>query len=119
MIKALAYNKGTHFTNVKFDGSLAFLKIDDVYKQSPDSVYVLNGLFINTKSKYGARPYLATPDFFMDLPSHMLETVEAMIADPDVVGEINGGKVGFQIRTYQSKQFNRECYSIVFVELKV
>lgn len=121
MSKATTYNRGSAF-NVNFEG-LEFISLQDLYDQqepgkAEETVFKITGLFINQKSKFGPRPFVSTPNFLADLPAHMLETVQQMIGDPEVVEEINSGKVGFQLRTYTSKTYKNLCYTIFFVDLK-
>lgn len=121
MSKATSYNLGSSF-NVNFEG-LEFMKLQDLYDQqdpgqAEQTIFPITGLFINKKSKFGPRPFLSTPNFLADLPAHMLATIEQMIADPEVVEEINDGKIGFQLRTYTSKTYKNLCYTIFFVDIK-
>lgn len=124
MSKATSYNRGSSF-NVNFDG-LEFIKLSDLYDQTEalkpgkaeEEVFRITGLFINQKSKFGPRPFVSTPAFLADLPAHMLSTIEQMISDPEVVEEINAGKVGFKLQTYTSKTYKNLCYTIYFVDIK-
>lgn len=118
MLKSLSYNKGSIF-DIDFE-SREWSKLEDLYNdQGEGTIFKIEGLFINQKSKFGPRPFVAFDKVYLaDLPQHMLEVVEEMIGDPEVVAEINDGKVGFSVRTYMSKNYNRECYSIRFEEIK-
>ena len=121
-MKATDFNKGSRF-NVDFKG-MEFIKLEDVFKMSEDekaisgkdTIFKVTGLFINNKSKYGARPFLATPDFLVDLPKHQLEDVKEMIADTEIINDINAGKVGFKVRTYYSEKYKKDCYSVLWVD---
>lgn len=122
MSKATSYNKGSKFTANHSD--LSFIKLEDAFKMQEDAKavtgkvtpFTLTGLFINNKSKFGARPFASTPDFLVDLPSHMLDTIKEMIDDEEVVNDINSGRVGFVVRTYYSNNYKKDCYSIKFVD---
>lgn len=123
MSKATSYNKGSKFTTDI--SNLSFIKLEDAFKMAEDAKavsgyikpFILTGMFINNKSKFGPRPFVSTPDFLVDLPSHMLDTVKEMLADEAVVDEINHGLVGFVVRTYFSNTYKKDCYSIKFVDL--
>lgn len=117
------YNKGT-----KFDANLTglqFIKMEDVFQMSEDEkavsgkkpVYKITGIFINSKSKFGPRPFVSTPDFLMDLPSYQLETVKQMLADDELIKDVNSGKVGFSVRSYYSNKYNKDCYSVEFEDI--
>lgn len=117
------YNKGTKF-NVNLTG-LQFIKMEDVFQMSEDEkaisgkkpVYTITGIFINSKSKFGPRPFVSTPDFLMDLPSYQLETVKQMLADEELIKDVNAGKVGFSVRAYFSNKYKKDCYSVDFEDI--
>lgn len=111
-----SYNKFNRKFNVELK-DLNFVKLSDLYKESPDKEYVITGLFINKKSKFGDRPFLSTPRFLVDLPQGMLNTVRDMINDPAVVEAINEEQAGFKVVKYHSNKYNRDCYNVEFVEL--
>ncbi len=110
-----SFNKGNVF-NFNTEG-LQFAELEDLYNSDENKVYPIKGFFINSKSKFGPRPVVVTPDFMADLPQHMLETVNQIIADPETVQQINDGKAGFRIRSYISKTYNKECFTVSFVDL--
>ena len=92
MLKSLQYNKGSLF-DIDFT-QRAWSKLEDLFNEQPDHLFQIDGLFINTKSKYGDRPFVAFDKVYLaDLPQHMLEVVKDMIGDPEVVEEINSGKL--------------------------
>ena len=82
-----SYNKFSKKFNAEIS-KLSFVKLADLYNQSPDKEYVLTGLFINTKSKFGDRPYVSTPDFLADLPMQMLPTIKDMMNDNELVKHV-------------------------------
>lgn len=61
------------------------------------------GLFINTKSKFGASPALITDDCIVSLPNYMAETVKDMLHDAELVDAIKAGKVGAKVEEYTPK----------------
>lgn len=109
-----SYNKFTKKFNAEIS-NLSFVKLEDLYKESPDKEYTLTGLFINTKSKFGDRPYASTKDFLVDLPAGMLKTIKDMIADDEIVSQINKGGAGFKVITYMSDKYGK-CYSVEFID---
>lgn len=109
------YNKFSRKFNAEIK-DLSFVKLEDLHKESPNKEYVLTGLFINKKSKFGARPYVSTPDFLVDLPAGMLKTVEDMINDPMIVEAVNNGLCGFKVVTYHSNRYNKDCYTVELVD---
>lgn len=123
-MSAKKYNKGSKF-NANLNG-LEFIKLEDVFKMSEDEkavsgrkpIYKITGIFINSKSKYGPRPFVSTPDFLVDLPTHMLETTRQMLADDELIKEVNEGKVGFTVRAYYSNKYHKDCFSINFEDIE-
>ena len=85
-------------------------------------VYKIAGVYINTKGKYGDAPVLAVADdkegYFVNLPSHLLDTANNIINDEEAVMAINKGKFGFTIYTYESNNAQgRTLYSVEFVDM--
>lgn len=76
----------------------------------------LRGLYINPKSKYGASPFAASDGFFISLPSHLLETVSAIMDDAETVALINEGKCGIVPRSYVDEK-GETHYSADFVDV--
>lgn len=113
------YNKEVIF-DVAFDNR-GWKKLEDFYNEpgyNPNEIHTIEGLFINEKGKFGKRPYVACDKIYLvDFPQHLTEVVEQMIADPEVVQQINEGKAGFTVRAYMSNTYNRECYAPRFVNI--
>ena len=110
------FNKGKKFdfnTDV-----LNFTSLADLFNNNgEEKVYTLKALFINTKSKFGDTPVIATPDFLVNAPSHLLDTVKEILSDTEAINDINNNKVGFTIYPYKSEKFNVETFGIKFVDL--
>ena len=80
----------------------------------PFTVY---GVYINTRGNYDPAPVLALEDRYVNLPAHMTKTCEEMLSDPEAVKAINEGKVGITVYKYVQRRYNRECYSVRWVDL--
>ena len=67
-------------------------------------VYTVRNLYINKKSKYGDAPVVLIDDCktLVNLPKHLLKTVEEIREDLEVVDAINNGEVGFSVYEYDS-----------------
>ena len=76
----------------------------------------LRSLFINTKSRYGDSPVAITNECYVNLPNHLLDTVNSLMADDEVVEAINQGTLGFVIREY-TNQWGKN-YTVEFVRLE-
>lgn len=110
------FNKGKKFN---FDTSnLPFISLKELFeKNGEEKVYPLKAIFINTKSQYGSAPVFATPEYVVNIPQHMMQTVNEILLDSDAVNDINSDKVGFTIYTYKSEKNNLDAYSVNFVDL--
>lgn len=93
-----------------------YYSLEEMYK-SDDEVYPVRGLYINNKSMYEPAPVLATDEFYVNLPAHMLNDVKDILADKAAIADINRGIVGFKIYSYEQKRFNKICYSITWVDI--
>lgn len=96
-------------------------KIIDIYdKDAPDSVYLLKGLFINSKGKFKPSPVAIMDGGFLNLPEHMTDVSNEILKDDDAIKAINDHKVGFKIREYVSTNPANKgelCHTIEFVDL--
>ena len=77
-----------------------FVKLGDLVQ---NKIYKIQAAFINKKSKFGPSPVLGLETCMVDLPAHCLEDVEAILNDPEMIEEIQNGKAGFSVVTYQDK----------------
>lgn len=122
---ATKYNKGGKFDlNVK--GFTDYFSLEKLYNENgKDAVYRLGAVYINRKSKFGDAPTFAVIDekftcggYFVNVPAHMLDDANAILADAEAITEINAGKVGFIIETYEAGKYgNKVCYGVRFTDL--
>lgn len=106
------YNK-TGFT-INTEG-FEYKSLMNLHAVDPDRTYVVRGIYINDKGKYGPSPLFATDSCYVNLPSHLLETCKELRADREAVNAINEGHMGFKIYTYEAN--DRLCYSVELVNL--
>ena len=96
--------------NVNTEG-FTFFGLSDLFNnEGAGVIYPVKGLYINTKSKFGAAPVIISDDKFINLPSHLCEEVRSILSNPEDVEDIKAGHVGVTIYEYISH--NRKCYSI-------
>ena len=109
------YNKSNFFTFTAPKG-FEYRSLHDLFNNNgADFVYEIKAMYINKKSKYGESPVIATTDYFVNIPSHLTDTVKEMIKDAEAVDTINNGHLGFQIYTYETKHRKELCYSVNWV----
>ena len=82
-----------------------------------DRVYVVRGIYINKKSLYDPSPVIALDDCYVNLPAHLLDVCQEMMSDRSAVNAINEGQCGFRVTKYHQKRFNKDCYSVEWVDL--
>ena len=79
--------------------------------------YPLDAIFINEKSTYGAHPVFATCDKqLVDIPKHMTDTCREILEDDEAIESINKGCERFEVYTYFSKEYNKQCYNVRFCD---
>lgn len=111
------YNKSNIF-NFKAPKDFEYWSLHDLFNNNgKDCVYEIKAMYINKKSKFGESPIIATTDCFVNLPSHLTDTVKEMMRDTEVVDAVNSGHLGFQIYTYETKNRKGLCYSVNWVDL--
>ena len=115
---ASKHNKGSKF-NIDTEGWSEYRDLKSLYKENgAEHVYPIHGFYINRKSQFGDAPVIICDGYFVNCPKHMLEEVYSILASEEDIEAINGGYVGFTIRTYEAKNYkNKKCYSIEFVDV--
>ena len=83
-------------------------------------------MWINTKSKFGEHGVLGVelqiegePMIYnVSIPSHLNGVINSIRENADYITAVNEGKCGVQVYQYHSKTYNKDCYSVKFVDLK-
>lgn len=113
---AATFNK-TCFTIDTTD--FEYVKLSTIYNSANngggDVVHNIDGVFVN-KSPLGWSPVIIDEENrqLVNLPQHMAETCNKILACPEAVQAIRDKKVGYVIYTYESR--GKTCYSIRFVD---
>lgn len=110
------YNKSTPrftFSTPKSFEYANLKRLVDLYGIKQE--HVLNALYINTKSRYGNSPVAVTGTHLVNLPGHLLDTVNEMMNDPEFVEAVNNHLVGFTIYEYEGR--NGKGYSVNWISL--
>lgn len=93
-----------------------WVNLETLFNTDPDKTYTLLGLFTKG-SKFGKEPDAIIQGFKVNLPRHLLDTVEDMLDDNQVIEAIKAGKVGFKIYSYHSNTYNKDAYSVTWLDL--
>ena len=112
------FNNNRRFT-FEANDDMPFKSLAEMYAiNGADTVYILRGLYVNKKSRYGDAPVAITDLAFVNLPKHLLSTVEDMINDREVVNAVNNGDVGFKIEQYVPRNYpDKLAYSVTWLDI--
>lgn len=105
--------------NIKTE-NFDYMSLEDLFEvnlKDPNRVFVVKGIYINSKGIYDALPVIALDDTYVNLPSHQCDVCRQMIADPAAVVAINEGHLGFIITTYYKVRYGKTCYAVEWVDL--
>lgn len=93
-----------------------WVNLETLFNTDPDKTYTLLGLFTKG-SKFGKEPDAIIQGYKVNLPRHLLDTVEDILDDNQVIEAIKAGKVGFKVYSYHSNTYNRDAYSVTWLDL--
>ena len=97
----------------KVDGKdFPFVKLKEIGEGEEFTIF---GLYINKKGKYKAHPVAISYDVKIDLPEHLTEKVEKILASDEMCEAIENGKCGAEIYKYEAQ--GKECFSINFKDV--
>ena len=112
------FNKKVAKFDFKAGKDFEYKSLKELYSEyGKGTIYQVKALYINTSGIYGEQPLIVTDKEYVNIPTHLLETVKEIREDEDIVSDINNGNVGFEIYEYDSNRNNRKGYSINWVEL--
>lgn len=94
-----------------------YFSLEDIYDGDDETIYVICGVYINTRGLYDDAPVIALEDRYINLPAHLTKVCQQMIEDPMCVKAINAGKCGFKIRPYHQNKYDKDCFSVEWVDV--
>lgn len=95
-----------------------YVSLETLYNTNPDAKHKVLGFFINTKGKYGSEPNtIIENNLIVNLPRHLLDTVNEILDNNDYIQYTKEGHVGFSIYQYHSNKYNRDAYSVTWLDL--
>lgn len=107
----------SEFDYKKLEELYAEQAVDESTGEMIEEKYKVRGIYINTKSLYEVSPVAALDDCYVNLPAHTLDACQDMLKDPLAVKAINEGHLGFIIEKYHQKRYDKDCYSVEWVDL--
>lgn len=114
---AAKHNKGSIDWNVNTEG-FEFVTRENAYKDEPEKIWKLRGLYINTKGNFGDHPVAITDTCFIDFPDYMTDDVKEILKDQEDIDQILSGAVGFKIEQFVDKKFKKTCYGVKWVDVE-
>lgn len=113
-------NKSEKLFNVDVERPI-FRKINQF---SENEIVQVLGCYVNKKSNFGNEPIFIIRDYtgsiyFVNMPKHHLETLNAIITNSELVQGINEGECFIKIVTYYSKKYKKNCFDFEFVESSI
>ena len=97
-------NRGTRKFDYELTDRHIYKKLEELYKENRDGVYIVRMFYTNKKSLYGENEVVVTDDYIINLPKHLTETVEKIVNNEEYLKLINEGKFAFNIYEYEYKQ---------------
>jgi hypothetical protein len=97
-------NRGTRKFDYELTDRHVYKKLEELYKENKDGVYIVRMFYTNKKSLYGENEVVVTDDYIINLPKHLTETVEKIVNNEEYLKLINEGKFAFNIYEYEYKQ---------------
>lgn len=95
-----------------------YVNLKTLYETDPKAKHKVLGFFINTKGKYGSEPNaIIENNLIVNLPRHLLDTVNEILDNNEYVQYTKDGHVGFSIYQYHSSKYNRDAYSVTWLDL--
>lgn len=94
-----------------------WVDLKTLYNTDPKKKYKALGFFTNSKGKYGTEPCAIIQGFKVNLPRHLLSAVQQFIDNDNIVDYIKQGHCGFYIEPYHSDKYNKDGYSVHWLDL--
>lgn len=95
-----------------------YTNLNTLYDTDPNAKHRVLGLFVNTKGKYGSEPnVIIENNLIVNLPRHLLGTVNELLDDDRYIDYIKAGHVGFTIYQYHSNKYDKDAYSVIWLDL--
>lgn len=115
------FNHSNPFSNIVTDG-FNYIDLPDVENHTQGKPYVIDGLYVQNKGKFGAEPVAINTDdhVLINLPHFLVDDVKEMLTDQEVIDAIKAKKVGIQVthytNEYSKKDSNGNLISFCSVE---
>lgn len=103
----------------------SYVKLQDLYESNPGEIHIVRGCFINPKTQYVSKVthrkeagVIMLDDVLVNVPDHQIGAILRILEDAEACAAINAGYCGFTVRKYWQPSYNKDCYSIDFVDIQ-
>lgn len=116
------FNGGNAFRDIDTNG-FNYVSCEDVYKEFGTKPVQVQGVFINSKTKYGDSAVAIGDHVLINLPAYTVDDVKEMLQDDVVIDAFKKGRVGISVSPYKnnfSKQKDgteKEFYGVDWIDL--
>lgn len=122
MTFAKKHNKGTGsvFTFRQEEG-VSYYKLKEMFEKGftdEKNAFQIVGFFVNRGGRYGDSCSAICKGFNVNLPSHMLHTVEDIMRDQEDIDAVNAGSVWAYVYEYTNSRGGKS-YALNFVDRPV
>lgn len=104
-------NKGIRKFDYEITDNHEYRKLEELFKDDKEGVYVVRMFYTNKKSKFGENEVVVTDDYIVNLPKHLTEAVRDIRENDRYVQLINEGKFAFNIYEYEYGE-GKTAYSV-------
>lgn len=94
-----------------------WVDLKTLFDTDPEKQYKVLGLFTSNGGKFGTEPVAIVDGFLVNLPRHLLDAIQQMLDSDEIVQYIKDGHVAFTIYEYHSNKYNRDAYSIEWLDI--
>lgn len=93
-------NKGVIKFNYEL-GEHTFISLEDLAKQVGDTPQTVRMIYINKKSKFGDSPVVVTDEYLVNMPKHLMDSVNTILDEQHYIDHINNGNLAFIPYAYE------------------
>nr|DAI10662.1 MAG TPA: putative single-stranded DNA-binding protein [Caudoviricetes sp.] len=112
------YNKFNSIFDIDIK-DFAFMDGYDFIEKYGDNVVKIDGLYINKKGMFNDHPVaiMVNENVLLDLPSHMTDVVNDILADAESIDLIKKGLVGLKAHEYVDSTYHKRCVGFEWCDL--
>lgn len=95
-----------------------YVGLKELFDTDPEAQYKVLGFFVNSKGKFGSEPNAIIDNkLIVNLPRHLLDTVNELLDDDKYIEYIKQGHVAFTVYQYHSNKYNKDAYSVTWLDI--